>query len=214
MKMIIILCALFSTISAINIECDYMMWSHVGDFGHLYTCEVKNITDIEDKSIETVSGTHLDGKSDVDVQEINFRCYLNNCHELDYIPENIHKHFPNFIGLLFDECKIKDLSGDELKNYANLESIVIYKSPLENIPGNLFQNNSKLKYLNFSKNKITKVGSNLLKGLDQLYEAWFGGNTCIRLVVDRYEDKSEMLALIEDLKELCPYPEDPTAQEQ
>jgi hypothetical protein len=120
MKAIIVLPLLFSTITAINIACIYRTGLFFKPFGEQYTCIAKNVTSKEVKSLEEVTGAHMDGKSNADVKQIIFG-HWSAC-DLDYVPQNIDKQFPNFIGLGFSiECVFKTLTGDELNDYHNLE---------------------------------------------------------------------------------------------
>jgi hypothetical protein len=79
------------------------------------------------------------------------------------------------------------LTGDELKNYVNLEWIVVLMNPID--------------FVNFSTNKITKVGSDLLTGLDHLIFVSFDPSVCN---LDRATNRKEVVAMIEKMKEPCP----------
>jgi hypothetical protein len=200
MKTIIVLTALFSTITAIEIHCTFQHWKVPRQYDYLYLCAVSGVHVTENKDLERVVGTsHEKGKSDADVQVVSF----TRCNNMTFIPQNIHKIFPNIIALMFDQsCKIETLNGDELKDYVNLEWFVISDNPLKRIPGNLFEFNPKLKNVNFHQNEIEHVGSNLLNHLENLTTAHFLGNACISQTA--YKSRAEVLELIEALDKKCP----------
>jgi hypothetical protein len=207
MKTILVLPLLFTTIAAISIECDFEMMDINVLFGDLYTCTVKTITMTGNKSLETVTGTHCSGKTNSDVKQVLFG-WSESCSSMGFIPQNIHKLFPNFIGMRFyGTCNIQALTGDELRDYENLEWFEIEFNPVDKIPGSLFRTNRKLKVVSFFGTAITKVGPNLLTGLEHLTSATFGGK-CTSMGV--YEDRAGILNVIEKLKEQCPYDDDPS----
>jgi hypothetical protein len=207
MKSFLVFTALIVIVSAVNIECEFGMKVWYVEFGKLYTCIVKSITLTGSKSLEIVTGDHKSGKSNADVKQIWFG-WEYPCYGLDFIPQDIHKHFPNIIGITFWECNIKSLTGDELKDYVNLEWFTICDNPIDKIPGSLFNHNPKIKHVSFFNSNITKVGSNLLTGLDHLTTADFGKNSCIDKRVT--QNRAKILEFIEDLKRQCAYPDDPS----
>jgi hypothetical protein len=203
MKTIMLLMLLFVTTTAIHIECEYKMiewWK----FDEMYSCYVKNTVLTGNQSLETVTGAHRVGMSNANVRHIFFG-FGFPCGSLDFVPQEIDKQFSSIIGIMFLDCNIQAISGNELKDYKNLESFYIAANPIEKIPGNFFQNNAKLKNVEFVYNKITNVGSNLLTELNQLTHADFFGNVCI----DKGAfNRSEVLRLIEYIKIHCPYNDD------
>jgi Leucine rich repeat len=157
-------------------------------------------------SLKNVIGDHRSEKSSADVKQIYFG-HGYPC-GLTFVPQDIHKHFPNIIGIGFNvNCNIQSLTGNELKDYVNLEWFTIRNNSLDKIPASLFQNNPNLKYIDFSGNKISKVGSNLLTGLEQLTTTYFNGNVCINKYV--HNNRTGVLEVIEELEQKCSYPEDP-----
>jgi hypothetical protein len=202
MKTILVLAALFSTTLAFNIECDFELRKIWDQFGELYSCRVTSVTFTDSKSIEAVTGTHLDGKSNADVRQVFFGWYPTKF-VVDFIPPNIDAFFPNFIGIEIASCKIHALNGDELKNYPNLEFFEIDDNEIVSIPGNLFEFNPKMKAVRFDSNKIAHIGSNLFSGLAELNTANFSSNACIDepIIVN---DRAQIVSFIETLKEKCP----------
>jgi Leucine-rich repeat (LRR) protein len=208
MNTILVLGAVIITVGAIKIECNFKMDQLWSQFGYLYTCDVRSITLTDDKSLETMTGMHLSGRSDTDVKLISFGYKYYSC-DLTYIPSDLHERFPNLIAIgLYEKCNIQSLIGDELKDYVNLEWFEIYKNPIDKIPGSLFENNPKLKAVYFNENKINNIESNLLTGLDHLTSAEFKENICINKSV--YQNRTGVLELIEELSKNCAHPKDPS----
>jgi Leucine-rich repeat (LRR) protein len=201
MKTLLVLAILIATINAINIECEFKTRFWWYQFGQLYTCEVKSIELTGSHLVETVAGIHRSGKSNDDVKQIWFG-YKYLC-GINYIPQNIHKHFPSIIGILFyNNCTIQSLTGDELKDYVNLEWFDINRNSIERIPGNLFENNRKLKAVGFENNNITNVGYKLLSGLEHLTSASFAGNKCTNEFF--HLNRARLEPFIANLEKHCP----------
>jgi hypothetical protein len=206
MKTVFVLALLFATISAVKIECEFKMTKWWDQFGELYTCKVKSVTMTGSSSLGIVDGAHHIGKSNADVKQILFG-YGEQC-DLDYIPQNIHKTFPNLIGMgFYFKCRIQTLTGDELADYVKLEWFNIASNTIDKIPGSLFQSNPKMRLVSFYSNKIDKVGSSLLTGLTHLTEAHFADNICI---TERASNRAAVIQLIDKLKIRCPYADDPS----
>jgi ribosomal protein L32 len=207
MKTILVLPLLFTTIVAISIECDFEMKIIFNTFSSMYTCCVKTVVLTDGKSLETVTGTHEKGKTNADVKQLSFGWPLENCQNLDFVPQNIHKHFPNIIGIFFAKsCNFRALTGEELIDLPNLEWFSIKHNLIDKIPGSLFQSNRKLKAVDFGNNKITKVGPNLFNGLEDMTHILFNHNVCLK---NGYaQNKDEVAQYVQKLKEMCPFEED------
>jgi hypothetical protein len=206
MKISIIICALISSSIAININCRYEVTSYNFDMVNLYTCVVTHITLTGSPRIESVTGSHLSGRTNADVQQINFGWSFATCAGIDFIPQGINDFFPNTLSLLVAACGINTLTGEELNEYQNLMSLTMRDNQIERIPGNFFQNNLKIQHINFINNTITRTGSGLLDHLDDLMSAYFDLNICIN---DRAsQNRTGVLRLIETLRVNCSDPED------
>jgi hypothetical protein len=203
MATFIIFTVVFAAVSAFNIDCNYEMWK-AWDFPIQYSCKVMNITLTGSKSLENVTGTHKYLKGNSNVKQFNFGYDAGNCKKLNFIPQNIDKHFPNFIGMLFYDCHIMTLTGDELKDYVNLEWFAIERDLIETIPSGLFVNNLNLNFVSFYNNHIAHVGPELFDGLEGLTSIGFLKNVCIDEQTTG-KSRSEAVQFIEKLKAECPY---------
>lgn len=120
---------------------------------------------------------------------------------LDFVPQGITSVFANMKGLIFHNCEITQLNGNELVGYPTLESWVVHYSQIERIPGDLFNETPNMKFVNFLANGINRVGENLLNNLENLTQAWFYYNECIHMGAD---NSTEIESLIEALAFQCP----------
>jgi hypothetical protein len=169
---IIVLSALLSVISAIDIDCEFKERS-VYNLGLKYSCVVTSVSFTGSMSLNSASGRHQFGKYNEDVKQIFFKN-----EGLEFIPQNILEIFPNIIGMHLTAVDISSLCGDELQGYENLEWFSLYNSTVDKIPGNFFEYNTKLRAVGFSWNEITKTGSGLFDNLPDLVTLYFRGNTC------------------------------------
>jgi hypothetical protein len=210
MRILLVLPLLFATITAIRIECHFEIsnaWSH---FDWLYSCDVTKIELTGSTSIQAVTGTHKYGKTYKDVKLIKFSWPAVDCSHLHFIPQNIDRYFKNIIGLAFYFCKLKDLTGDELKDLHNLEWFSVHHDPIDRIPGNLFENNRKLRFVSFYSDNITKVGPDLLSGLEHLEMVDFRKNACIDEEFKK-KNRTGVGDFVEKLRQKCPDVRDPSS---
>jgi hypothetical protein len=131
--------------------------------------------------------------------------YFAGSSQIDFIPKQIPKEFPNLNGLIFDRCNLTVLKNDlfsaefvvleflnlmsnqimfiepfAFKNLKNLKWLRLWGNKIQSLPFNLFQNNPKLIYLDFKVNEINSISPNLLKNLNQLKYVDFLSNRCVR----------------------------------
>jgi hypothetical protein len=140
------------------------------------------------------------GKSNRDVAQMVIT--HPNCRELTFVPQRINDFFPNLIGLSFSECGIAKLTGTELKDLSNLQSIMYLRGSLEKLPGKLFKPNPKLKQMLFHNNRISKVSWNLLNHLRDLITVNFFNNVCIQEAVNN--NRTGVLQMVQNLRIRCP----------
>jgi Leucine rich repeat len=208
MKTVLVLCVLFSAVTALHMECSYFADTMYSQFGRAYGCYVSKVMYTHDPILSLARGSHQRGKSNRDVKEIIFGVNgADSC--MDSIPQNILSFYRNINGLGFGmNCQIKKLTGDELKAYSNLEWFALWMNQIEEIPSNLFDNNPKLKLVDFKSNKIARIGLDLFAGLNDLTSIDFRNNICISDRAD--QSRVAVIALVQKLKELCSQPENQT----
>ncbi len=124
--------------------------------------------------------------------------------QIDFIPKEILKEFPNLNGLIFDSCNLLVLKNElfsedfvvleylhlslnqiayieplAFQNLKNLKWLALLWNKIQSLPFNLFQKNPKLIYLNSADNQINSISPNLLKNLNQLKYVDFWFNQCV-----------------------------------
>jgi Leucine-rich repeat (LRR) protein len=123
------------------------------------------------------NGAHVSGNSNSKVLGVWFN---NNCHHIESIPTNLHKFYPNIIGISIYYCGIRELTGSELNQYKNLQELQLAGNKIERIPGNFFALNPYLKAVRFENNRITHVGTNLFEAIQgNLILLRFANNICV-----------------------------------
>jgi hypothetical protein len=123
--------------------------------------------------------------------------------QIDFIPNEILKEFPNLNGLSFIFCNLpvvkNDLFPEEFvvveylnlyvnqiasiepfafQNLKNLKWLSLQENKIQSLPYNLFQNNPNLFFLDFMHNEIKSISPNLLKNLNQLKRVDFWSIQC------------------------------------
>ena len=192
--LILIFC---SSTSGVVINCKFQntSWQVIGS---VYSCEAQSLSEISVRNVTNITGTHQSGMIDADVEvfEINIR------NDLTFVPHGVEQFFPNLIGLQIGYSQIRELIGDELKNYPNLEFFSVHMSPLERISGDLFQFNPLMRLLWFQSNRIQHVGEQLFEPLNvsRLERVNFFNNVCTDKDAIGY---SEIVQLIKDMKTQC-----------
>lgn len=191
-----------SSATAIEINCDFNVTEDDPITGAVYECNVQFILNpVENPSqITGVTGTHLEGYCSSNVKSVVFD---NN--PLTAIPQNILCFFPNLIALRVIRGQfgftVKEIYGNELIEYENLQVFALEQTDLVRNPGNLFASNSALRHVSFSNNSVQNVGENVLNNLPLLESADFLMNVCI-------DDKAANLEELKELKEIllkfCP----------
>lgn len=195
--------SIFTLSSAFQIQCRFTIQRFWDNLGNIYHCEVTSSSALAGHNITQVTGTHMIGRTNFDVQGIIF---LNNCAHINTVPRNIREFFPNLIAISMSGCGIHSLNGDELQNYNNLLSFSIQNTVhFVHIPGNLFLNTRSLLSVNFNGNRIINVGQDLLTNLRHLQTAFFFSNVCIN---NGAWTQAAVPFLIEELRRNCPDPND------
>lgn len=182
-----------------NIECVFLNdhWNDV--VGELYTCEVDNISNLEESALESVKGSHLSGKTK---QQVKGTIILTPQSEnLKHFPRNLLDFFPNLIAIYIGESDISKITSADLKTYTKLKTITIYKSKISSISSDLFEFNTELKLVSFSHNNFLKnIDEYVLNNLKQLKQAHFLSNKCVYFKADNPKEINE---LKKKFKEKC-----------
>lgn len=125
-------------------------------------------------TLESVTGNHLSGKSNADVEYL----YIHN-QILTRFPTNIEAFFPFLIGIEWFNSNLLSIAPEDLEPFENLVIFSSFMNKLVSIDGRLFERAPKLRWISFYGNLIENVGYNLLENLPDLQYVSFGSNPCI-----------------------------------
>jgi hypothetical protein len=163
---------------------------------NLYTCWSSAKNSRNALTIDEVRGDHLSGKSNVDVQ-----AFREANEELQHIPSNLVRFFPNLKVIYFD-APLLQISASDLKPFPNLVQFYSFNSKFTRIESDLFQSTKKLQTIQFRYSMLENVGENLLSGLSQLKDAQFYRCTCIGFTATTRQTIEE---LKQKLATQCPH---------
>lgn len=145
-----------------------------------YTCKASVVFTGDEINLEKINEkNHKPGKTNKDVKGIWFLGNLPGNAELDRIPHNIDKFFPNILSFAAYGCNISKIFADDLRQLPNLVLFFFDANKLVSIEANLFQNNPKLQLISFEGNLIEHVEKGFMTNLPFLKEANFNENVCI-----------------------------------
>jgi hypothetical protein len=191
---------LSSQVSAITFDCRFLNHSFLV-IGSAYACEARLFKIFENRALTEVTGQHLSGRNDSNVQVIITLPYLG-CNDLYYIPQNVTDFFPNLIGLDFMSCNIQTLNSNDLIGYPRLRFFDLMANRVARIPGDFFESTADLQFIGLDNNRISQVGHYLLDHLADLERALFYGNVCVNFDANMKETVPWLIAM---LRNQCSY---------
>lgn len=126
----------------------------------IYTCKITSalIARSDYRTIISLIGTHLVGKSNRDVEAVWFSKTVVN-----YVPRGLHTSFPNLTGICISECGLMEITRDDFKGLENFKIIYFNNNQLKHLQSNLCVNMPKLTHISFNSNKLEFVSSKLLQ---------------------------------------------------
>jgi hypothetical protein len=157
---------------AVIFQCNF------GDAGwitlpNVYTC-FATIIYTETDALEDVKGTHLDGRSNSDVEFV----FVQN-ENTNRLTRNMEKIFPNLVGLSWGRSNLTELSAEDFQPFPNILFFAAFTNKLVTLDGDLFRHTRRIRLINFANNRIETVGENLFNMLTDLERAAFEMNRCI-----------------------------------
>lgn len=196
--------AISSLALAYNIECEYKTKTDWYAIDNVYFCNIAtnlskcaHVIDV-DTTVTSVSGTHLDGKTNADV--VGFRA---DGKTVNYFPHGLEKFFTpdKIVFINIWSSGLKEIHGEDLAPYTNVKFISFSDNDLEVIEPDLFKYNPKLEIIGFPKNKIKKVDTTVFDQLNGLVSLYMNKNACISKEVTR--NRKKVLQLINEMKKKC-----------
>jgi hypothetical protein len=160
--------------------------------GDLYVCHA---TVINDDSTLQIRGTHATGKSNADVEGLNYESQ-----PLTEIPEELKNFYPNLKALIINHSNVSRVSAKNLQ-FPKLQLLSIYYNKLTSLDGNLFVNNPKLIFISLDGNQIKHVGHDLLTDLNNLNLVFLFNNPCVNQEAITHE---AIQSINRQLPKICP----------
>ncbi|CAH1735243.1 unnamed protein product [Chironomus riparius] len=198
---LLFLLCLFSIIKyskSVNIKCNFI-WSTYSSVDTVYTCKVTNdlrITQPDDAVIEDVSGTHLSGYDNDNVNAF----HVDN-KTMGYFPKDLDKFFKNLKAIYIINNKINQISHTHLKPLQNLVFLSLFRNQIEILEDGLFDNNPDMQVLWYESNKIIHVGKSVFNNMNNLTYLVFDSNLCIN--AGAHNSHTDVQILVESLKTKC-----------
>jgi len=106
--------ALFGSTQSVSYQCEFSTTSF-GTLGTIYRCYVQNsvnITFLDEAQVDSISGTHLTGKNNDNVEAFSV-----DKGQMNYFPRDLNKFFKNLKGIQIYSIKVKEVYQHDLKDF-------------------------------------------------------------------------------------------------
>ncbi|XP_070493049.1 putative leucine-rich repeat-containing protein DDB_G0290503 [Chironomus tepperi] len=182
-----------------SFECKYKStsWSSLGTF---YYCDVQNsvtITSIDAAQIDSVTGTHLTGYNNDNVEVF----YVFGIGQIHFFPRGLNKIFKNLKGIYIYFTGLKEIHQSDLKHFLNLKVLSLSGNSLEILENDLFEFNPDLEDIYLYSNKISHIDPNVFDKLTKLKTLYLSSNACIDM--DAYNNSTAVQNVITTAKNQC-----------
>lgn len=164
--------------------------------GKVYICQPTITAGNDNRKIESVSGTHLNKKSNKDVKRLTIEQQ-----NLPMLPYNLVSYFPNLQSIRVHNSQLQALTSLDLQPFPNMVLIDITANLLTNLESDLFRYTPNFKWISFDSNQLTSIGRNFVFGMKNLEYMSFYYNKCINR---KAETKATVVTLGADLPISCP----------
>jgi Leucine-rich repeat (LRR) protein len=189
----LIIFLLLNSAHSTTLNCKYRQ-----DTSHDYECFVDKleIQSIDSRNITAVTGFHVQGKSNENVNGIRL-IYTN----ISHFPRNLEKFFKNLEYFHIWKSNLKEISADDLKPFPKLKVLDLFANEIEKVDENLFNFTPHLEVISFAANKIQKLEKGAFDGLKMLRKLDFEKNLCYES--DDESDEDDLKKLIEEIEDKC-----------
>lgn len=168
----LLISSLISLVELITLECDYQMDTYKD-----YTCFAKSSFEVNsknDRTIDDVVGTHMDGKSNADVV-----AFGSKDHTIKFFPKGLEKFFPKLQVIDIENSELQEITSEDLAPLGNnLKTLYIANNEIEDIEHNTFQLNPELVSVSLKGNHVKYVGPGAFTKLANLAVLQFDDNIC------------------------------------
>lgn len=170
--------------------------------GYSYACRIQNtisITSPEEAVITSISGEHINGRTNDDVHGVYF--YGKIVH---YFAQGLEKFFKNLKLIIIGYGGMRQLTQKDLINYPNIEILALYYNEIEVLDEGIFENTPRLAFINLDNNKIAKVHPEVFDNLNDLRSLFLSYNVCINMKADN--NVTAVQNIIQTVRSYCPSP--------
>jgi hypothetical protein len=180
--LIILLACLSTTGFAFDLECSKLekpIWAP-----DVLSCNVGNIK-VTDRGAVMNAGLYDDNDK--------IKGLIIRVQTVHYVPKITVKMAKRLQLLLIEECGLKEIRKEDLKQFPELKILQLDGNDLEWLEGELFVFNPELVVVSFNGNKKLKyIGANLLDSLPKLGDAYFESTGCIYYDAEGREQVEEL----------------------
>lgn len=134
--------------------CDYKVDPNLG-----YTCELKNVTYLNDSHIFTINGAHIMNQQDTDVMTVKF---VNST--LSKIPNVIFTTFPNLARLSIKGVGLKKIDKNTFEDCGELKVFDASLNEISDISNNAFDKCNSLTTIDLSDNVLRILRNQVFTG--------------------------------------------------
>lgn len=140
----------------------------VGVVSGVKRCKVKSLS-IDLKTDRELNFTEID-------EEVE--AFYSLDHQIKFFPSNLAEIFPNLKKIHIFNAGMIEITSNDIKNFNNLEVLVINESNIEKIEKDLFKFNKKMRRIAFINNKVRIIEEGAFDDLPELKSLTFSGNPC------------------------------------
>lgn len=182
-----------ATINGYNLNCKFesrtQVWYLTGSY---YTCTVLNYDAFcENKEVTAVSGTHLTGKTNDHVLQVDFLEQNSEC-----VPSKLYLFFKNLEYFSLRASFVSELHENDLEGLTKLKMLDMYGNFIETVPANFFVPTPNLESVSFSTNRIKYFEARSVPILPKLTRYWLERNPCINFNAENPRDLRFVHALL------------------
>lgn len=138
-------------------DCHFLIHSLYG-----YTCQLSNVSYLNDSEAFPIGGNHVEGYTDNDVLVVE----TTGSSIMMYIPKELVK-FVNLEQLLLSQSFVKSIDG-AFQECEKLNTMMFYKNKLTNLASRNLEKCTNLRSLDFRQNEITVIAVDAFEGLTLL----------------------------------------------
>lgn len=188
-EFIALICLISPPALATTLHCKFDDYIYDGN----YKCEVENLSiTARNEIVSDVSGSHIPRRTNANVIIVSI-----DEQTAHYLPENLAQFFPNLMYLKINKSGLKEITKNELKDFAKLRNIAVRGNDVESLPGDLFEYNLQLTNIDFPTNKIKHIGRDIFKSLTSLESVNFLRNECISQVANNRTEIEKLMKTVE-----------------